>query len=55
MAGQFAKPRTVAFELINNKKVEVFRGEIVNDIHPDKRDADPNRLLEAYFNSIAVM
>lgn len=55
MAGQYAKPRTVPYEIINNKKVEVFRGEIVNDIHPEKRNSDPNRLVEAYYNSITVM
>ena len=55
IAGQYAKPRSAPFETFNNEKVEVFRGEIINDISPEKRQSDPNRMLEAYNSSVAVM
>jgi 3-deoxy-7-phosphoheptulonate synthase len=55
IAGQYAKPRSDDFEMINGEKVPVFRGEIVNTLDPTKRNPDPQRLLEAYFRSAATM
>ena len=53
IAGQYAKPRSNDYEMINNEKIDVFRGEIVNDITPcsQKRVPDPERMLQAYYNS----
>jgi len=55
IAGQYAKPRSEDFETFEGEKIPVFRGEIVNSIDPSKRNADPQRLLEAYFRSVATM
>lgn len=55
IAGQYAKPRSDDYEIINGEKVPVFRGEIVNSIDPAKRSPDPKRLIEAYFRSAATM
>ena len=62
IAGQYAKPRSNHFEYINNgnsliklEKVYVFRGEIVNDISHFKREADPERMYQAYGHSITTM
>ena len=55
MAGQFAKPRSAGFEIINNQKLPSYRGDIINDIAPDlkSRVPDPKRMLQAYTQSAA--
>ena len=53
MAGQFAKPRSDEFEIINNKSVLTYRGDIINDIN--NRDPDPNKMLEAYHQSTQTL
>ena len=55
MAGQFAKPRSAAFEIINDQKLPSYRGDIINDISPDlkSREPDPKRMLQAYTQSAA--
>jgi 3-deoxy-7-phosphoheptulonate synthase len=55
IGGQYAKPRTCDYETLGDKKVQVFRGEIVNDISPDKRIPDPERMYSAYMKSILTM
>jgi 3-deoxy-7-phosphoheptulonate synthase len=57
IAGQFAKPRSNATELVNGKELEVFRGHMVNDEAPNaqSRRPDPNRLLSAYYQSVATL
>ena len=49
MAGQFAKPRSDEFEIINNQSVLTYRGDIINDIID--RDPNPNRMIDAYHQS----
>ena len=50
MAGQFAKPRSVATETIDGVTLPSYRGDIVNDIAFDAaaRTPDPTRMLRAY-------
>ena len=55
MAGQFAKPRSADFEVIDDQKLPSYRGDIINDIAPDlkSREPDPKRMLQAYTQSAA--
>ena len=55
MAGQFAKPRSAEFEIVNNQKLPSYRGDIINDIGPNlkSREPDPKRMLQAYTQSAA--
>ncbi len=55
MAGQFAKPRSEPFEVINGQKLPSYRGDIINDIAAvlESRDPDPERMLQAYTQSAA--
>ena len=55
MAGQFAKPRSEPFEVINGQKVPSYRGDIINDIAAEleSRQPDPERMLQAYTQSAA--
>ncbi|ADO68574.1 3-deoxy-7-phosphoheptulonate synthase class II [Stigmatella aurantiaca] len=57
MAGQFAKPRSQNLETVNGVQLPVYRGDIVNDVtaNADARRSDPQRLLQAYLYSSAVM
>ncbi|HEY3139554.1 MAG TPA: 3-deoxy-7-phosphoheptulonate synthase class II [Acidimicrobiales bacterium] len=57
IAGQFAKPRSAAFEMIDGQDLPVFRGHIVNDIAPNERARvpDPERLLRAYHQSASTL
>jgi len=55
MAGQFAKPRSAEFEIVNDQKLPSYRGDIINDIGPNlkSREPDPKRMLQAYTQSAA--
>ncbi len=55
MAGQFAKPRSEPFEVINGQKLPSYRGDIINDIAAEleSREPDPERMLQAYTQSAA--
>ena len=55
MAGQFAKPRSEPFEIINGQKLPSYRGDIINDLvaNIDSREPDPGRMLQAYTQSAA--
>ena len=57
IAGQFAKPRSNATEVVNGEELDVFRGHMVNDEAPtaEARTADPTRLLAAYYQSVATL
>ncbi len=50
MAGQYAKPRTHAFETVAGQRVHTFRGDNVNSFTPDpvQREPDPQRLSRGY-------
>ena len=57
LAGQFAKPRSSDFEERDGVKLPSYRGDIINDIAFTKeaREADPNRMIRAYYQSAATM
>ena len=58
MAGQYAKPRSDAFERdANGGLIPIFRGESVNSFESSERArrADPLRLLQAYHSSSATL
>ena len=57
IAGQFAKPRSAATELVGGVELPVFRGHMVNDVAPTAaaRVPDPERLLTAYHQSASTM
>jgi len=53
IAGQYAKPRSEPFEILNHFSLPAFRGDIINGIEFNEiqRQPDPLRLLKAYENS----
>ena len=57
IAGQFAKPRSVAYEVHEGERLEVYRGDMINGAEFDEgsRQADPQRLLKAYFQSASTL
>ena len=57
MAGQFAKPRSSDFEIINGQKLPSYRGDIINDIEPtiEQRLPKPERMLKAYTQSSSTL
>ncbi|HLF41224.1 MAG TPA: 3-deoxy-7-phosphoheptulonate synthase class II [Acidimicrobiia bacterium] len=57
IAGQFAKPRSSATETRDGVELPSFRGHIVNapDFSPEAREADPERLVDAYHQSASAL
>ncbi|WP_017597610.1 3-deoxy-7-phosphoheptulonate synthase [Nocardiopsis lucentensis] len=57
IGGQFAKPRSEPTEVVDDRELPVFRGQLVNDPRPDERlrTPDPQRLLAAYRVSRTVL
>ena len=57
IAGQFAKPRTSATEIVGDVELETFRGHMVNDDAPtaDARVPDPDRMIAAYHQSASTL
>lgn len=57
MAGQFAKPRSGATEIIGETELPSYRGDIINDIAFDAaaREPDPERMIKAYNQSAATL
>ena len=57
MAGQFAKPRSSAYETVGDQQLLSFRGHIVND--PTATEAarvpNPDRLVQAYHQSASTL
>lgn len=53
IAGQFAKPRSEEFEIVNGKKVLTYRGDIINSM--ENREPEPERMLEAYYQSVQTL
>ena len=46
IAGQYSKPRSEDFELINGVKTPVYKGDMFHDF--ENRNFDSNRMIEAY-------
>ena len=57
MAGQFAKPRSSDSETRDGVTLPAYRGDIVNgyDFTEASREADPQRLVQAYHTSAATL
>lgn len=57
IAGQFAKPRSSATEIVGDVELDAFRGHMVNDDapHPEARVPDPSRLVSAYNQSASTL
>ncbi len=57
IAGQFAKPRSSATELVGDVELPVFRGHMINDDAPTSsaRVPDPRRMLAAYHQSASTL
>ncbi len=57
LAGQFAKPRSSDFEIIDGVSLPSYRGDIINNIEftTDARTPDPERMLSAYNQSSATL
>ena len=52
IAGQYAKPRTSDYEIVNGKRILSYRGDMVNGFKPtiEDRKPDPQRMVEAYLD-----
>lgn len=56
MAGQYAKPRSSAYETLEDGRVvPSFRGDILNSHDINNRELDPARLVKAYHYSAATL
>jgi 3-deoxy-7-phosphoheptulonate synthase len=57
VAGQFAKPRSAATEVVDGVELPSYRGDIVNDIEfaAQARTPDPERQVSAYRQSAATL
>ncbi|MBI4883066.1 MAG: 3-deoxy-7-phosphoheptulonate synthase class II [Actinobacteria bacterium] len=57
IAGQFAKPRSSAVEMVGERELPSFRGHIVNGDAPTEaaRVPSPDRLVQAYNQSAATL
>ena len=53
MAGQFAKPRSSDFEIVDGVELPSYRGDIINGMSGDERTPNPQRMLQAYTQSAA--
>lgn len=57
IAGQYAKPRSQEYELVDGVKLPVYRGDLIN-MHKataESRKADPSRMLEGYHHATASL
>ncbi len=56
IAGQYAKPRSNPYEIINGVHLPNYRGDMINSLTPtkDARRHDPTRILTAYYKSAAT-
>ena len=55
IAGQFAKPRSSNIEVVDGVEYQAYRGDIVNDISLNNRAPNPQKMLDAYFNSTSKL
>ena len=57
LAGQYSKPRSSSFEIINNIELPSYRGDMVNDMEFNKeaREPDPERLIKVYDKSASTL
>jgi 3-deoxy-7-phosphoheptulonate synthase len=57
LAGQYSKPRSSPFEVVNDISLPSYRGDMVNDMafEQDARKPDPERLIKVYDKSAATL
>jgi 3-deoxy-7-phosphoheptulonate synthase len=57
LAGQFAKPRSEPTETQNGVTLPSYRGDMINamEFNPEGRVPDPERLMQAYYQSAATL
>lgn len=57
IAGQYAKPRSAAAEVVDGVELPVYRGHMVNDPEPEPaaRRPDPKRILHGYWAAREAM
>lgn len=57
MAGQFAKPRSAPTEVVGERELPSYRGDIINELAFDEsaRLPDPQRMLRAYLQSAGTL
>ncbi|MFT4013259.1 MAG: 3-deoxy-7-phosphoheptulonate synthase class II [Paracoccus sp. (in: a-proteobacteria)] len=57
VAGQFAKPRSAATEIVGGVELPSYKGDIINgfDFTPEARIPDPQRMLSAYTQAAASL
>jgi 3-deoxy-7-phosphoheptulonate synthase len=57
IAGQFAKPRSSATEVVDGVELPSYRGDIINDFAftAEARQPDPQRMLQAYLQAAATL
>lgn len=57
IAGQYAKPRSKEYEIVDGKKIPNYFGDLVNSIEPNReaRIPDPQRLIEGYNKSALTL
>ncbi|MCD7896541.1 MAG: 3-deoxy-7-phosphoheptulonate synthase [Planctomycetaceae bacterium] len=57
VAGQYAKPRSAATEIVDGQEILTYRGDMINrpEATPEGRRPDPERMLQAYFHSAATL
>jgi 3-deoxy-7-phosphoheptulonate synthase len=50
IAGQYAKPRSSRYEIVDGEKIPNYHGDLINSIDPtlEARIPDPQRLIEGY-------
>ena len=54
-AGQFSKPRSNDFELINGNKLPVYKGDMINREDINLREPDPFLMVRAYQQSVETI
>ena len=57
IAGQFAKPRSSATEVVDGVELPAYRGDAVNGLEPtlEQRTPDPRRLEQVYHQAAATL
>ena len=57
IAGQFAKPRTEATEVVDGQEIPSFRGHVVHSDEPtvEARRPDPDRMIHGYYQAASTL
>jgi 3-deoxy-7-phosphoheptulonate synthase len=57
IAGQYAKPRSKKYQIVDGEKIPNYFGDLVNRIEPtqEARTPDPQRLIEGYHKSALTL